>query len=66
MKTNSSTLPLAFVANRRKLLVQLTILERELIILKNRRFETFAFNDVVDYFERRIKELNDERAKGPE
>ena len=48
-------------------LVHINVLEKELEVLKTRRKEQFstgdfvlpAFYDVVDYFERRIKELNE-------
>ena len=48
-------------------LVYINVLEKELEVLKTRRKDQFstgdfvlpAFYDVVDYFERRIKELNE-------
>ena len=38
--------------------MQLNVLEKELRILKNRNKSESISDDVVDYFERRIKELN--------
>ena len=48
-------------------LTHINVLEKELEVLKTRRKDEFstdnyvlpAFYDVVDYFERRIKELNE-------
>ena len=48
-------------------IVHIKVLEKELEVLKTRRKDQFstdnyvlpAFYDVVDYFERRIKELNE-------
>jgi len=40
-------------------IIHLNILERELRMLKNRKKSESISNDVVDYFERRIKELNE-------
>jgi len=38
--------------------IQLNILEKELKMLKNRKKSKSINDDVVDYFEQRIKELN--------
>jgi len=38
--------------------IQLNVLEKELRMLKNRKKSESISDDVVDYFERRIKELN--------
>ena len=40
-------------------IVHLNVLEKELIMLKNRKKKESINNVVVDYFEQRIKELND-------
>ena len=39
--------------------IQLNILEKELRMLKNRKKSESISDDVVDYFEQRIKELNE-------
>ena len=40
-------------------IVHLNVLEKELIMLKNRKKRESINNVVVDYFEQRIKELNE-------
>ena len=40
-------------------IVHLNVLEKELIMLKNRKKKESINNVVVDYFEQRIKELNE-------
>ena len=39
--------------------IQLNVLEKELRMLKNRKKSESISDDVVDYFEQRIKELNE-------
>ena len=40
-------------------IVHLNVLEKELIMLKNRKKKESINNVVVDYFEQRIKEINE-------
>ena len=40
-------------------IVHLNVLEKELIMLKNRKKRESINNVVVDYFEQRIKEINE-------
>ena len=40
-------------------IVQLNVLDKELTMLKNRKKRESINNVVVDYFEQRIKELNE-------
>jgi len=41
--------------------IQLNVLEKELRMLKNRKKSESISDDVVDYFERRINELNEHK-----